>query len=317
MLAPSEELAVAQFDVPKYPVLLIVGCARSGTTLLLQWLASTRSFAYPTNLMSRFYNAPYIGALIQRMFADPELDFRGELNDLAHIQDQFTSQLGKTRGALAPHEFWYFWRRFFPYGEIQRLDDAALASVDHKRFVTELAAIEGVFDKPLAMKASIANWNILFLNEILPRVLFLHIHRDPMLNAQSLLESRKSFFGSIDDWYSFKPPEYKELRGSDPYTQVAGQVYFTNKGIREQLGRLNAERWLEVDYARFCSCPERLYQEIGTRLGWPARTRAYRGPASFEASIEVRLAADERKRIAAAQAGFAGDSPEPRTPTLW
>ncbi|GAH14530.1 unnamed protein product, partial [marine sediment metagenome] len=29
---------------------------------MMQWLASTEMFAYPSNLLSRFYGSPYIGA---------------------------------------------------------------------------------------------------------------------------------------------------------------------------------------------------------------------------------------------------------------
>ena len=37
------------------PIILILGCARSESTLLLQLLAESGAFAYPTNFLSRFY----------------------------------------------------------------------------------------------------------------------------------------------------------------------------------------------------------------------------------------------------------------------
>jgi len=312
LLAASETQALAQFTVPQRPVILIVGCARSGSTLLMQWLANLGCFAYPTNLLSRFYRAPYIGALIQQVLTDPELDFRDELYELHQPGASFSSVLGKTRGVLGSHEFWYFWRRFFPFGEIQYLDDESLAKVDSKTFLAELAAIESAFGKPLAMKGLIVNWNIQFINRTLPKVLFLHIRRTPVLNAQSLLESRKSFFCSIEHWYSFKPPEYESLKSMDPYAQVAGQVYFTNRAISQQLEKIDSTRHLTVEYAEFCRMPEDLFRRILDKLasqGWQPGTRAYVGPIAFEASSDLRLTIEECKQIAAAYAGFSGGEP--------
>lgn len=308
-LAPSETQALTQFTVPQHPIILILGCARSGSTLLMQWLANLGCFVYPTNLLSRFYRAPYIGALVQELLTNPELDFHDELHEFHQTGKTFSSALGKTKGVLAPHEFWYFWRRFFAFNEIQRLDDASLRAVDTKTLLAELAAIESVFDKPLAMKGMIVNWNIEFIDHILPKVLFVHIQRAPILNAQSLLESRRSFFGSLDFWYSFKPPEYEILKDLDPYAQVAGQVYFTNKAIANQLDKIDPAHHMTVDYAEFCHAPESLYQQLLDKLavqGWQPPILSYSGPAAFKTSSELRLTDEEYAQITNAYAGFLG-----------
>ncbi len=173
--------------------------------------------------------------------------------------------------------------------------------------------MESVFDKPLAMKGMIVNWNIHYVNRILPKVVFLHVCRTPLLNAQSLLESRVKFFGSIEQWYSFKPPEYHRLRNLDPFAQVAGQVYFTNKAISDQLGEIDPIRHLAIDYAEFCNAPEPLYYRLLEKLemqGWEPRIRTYTGPVAFETSGDLRLTVEESKRIAAAYEDFSiGEQP--------
>ena len=203
ILEPAEDRILENHHMPRYPVIFIVGCARAGSTLMMQWLASTGIFAYPTNLLSRFYAAPSIGSRIQQLLTDSTYRFRDEFDDCATAL-QFSSDLGKTKGTLAPNEFWYFWRRFFHYGEIQQLDEDELACVDGAKFLAELAALEAVFDKPFVLKALIINWNIPFIARIFDKVLFIHITRQPLHNAQSLLESREKYFGTIDEWYSFK-----------------------------------------------------------------------------------------------------------------
>jgi hypothetical protein len=298
ILEPAEERILARYGAPRYPVICIVGCARAGSTLMLQWFASMGKFAYPTNLLSRFYAAPAIGARIQQLLTDSRYRFRDEFDDCIKPV-QFSSDLGKTKGTLAPNEFWYFWRRFFPYGEIQQLDKDGLAGVDTAKFLAELAALEAVFDKPFVVKALIINWNIPFLARILEKSLFIHIVRQPIYNAQSLLESREQYFGTIDEWYSFKPPEFVKLKECGPYEQVAGQVYCTNDAIRKGLDQINADRWMKVSYEEFCQNPATVFSGIREKL---ARQDCmvdghYNGPEAFECKNQMRLSEEAVQQI--------------------
>src|SRR5690606_19861811 len=143
LLAPAENAAFAEPRLtPSKPIVFIVGAPRSGTTLMLQWLANSREFAYPSNLLSRFYGAPFIGARIQQLLTNPELDFRGELLDLHDQRPSWKSEIGKTSGVLEPHEFSYFWRRFFPIDQAQKLTPQALEESDPEGFVDGWARLE-------------------------------------------------------------------------------------------------------------------------------------------------------------------------------
>lgn len=273
---------ISQLTQPKLPAVFIVGNPRSGTTLLYQWLAATGLFAYPSNIMSRFYNAPYIGGLLHKIFVD--YDKQGEL--FGNRQFDFTSQLGKTKGAHSPHEFWYFWRRFFHFGKIQQLSKGELANVNHKLFLRELAAIESCFEKPLLLKALIMNWNIDYLNGLLPKSLFLFTQRNAIHNMASLYKARKMFFNDASKWYSFKPPEYEKLRAKNVYMQLAGQVYFTNEHIEKTLRSIKSGRSIIISYEKFCEAPEQQYNLILSQLrllGYDTN-QEYTGPSSFQPS---------------------------------
>ena len=290
ILESAENIAIEKYRMPQYPVLLIIGCGRSGTTLMLQWLAKTGKFSYPSNLLSRFYAAPFIGAKIQHLLTNPVFNFRDELIDLVS-EPNYKSDLGKTRGSLAPNEFWYFWRRFFPYEEIQFLKDDQLAAVDSKRFVSELAALEAAFEKPLALKAMIINFNIPFVSSILDKALFIHVVREPLYNAQSLLEARENFFGTTKRWYSFKPIQYNSLKFLEPCAQVAGQVYFTNQNIDRGMQQIPKTKSLTIHYEDFCNDPahvfdaiKRKFNEQGVVADWD-----YRGPSTFTNQNILRM----------------------------
>jgi hypothetical protein len=269
-----------------------MGCARSGTTLLLQWLASTGAFSYPSNLISRFYAAPYIGARIQQMLTDNRFDFGKEFGlTVSERRHNFSSSLGKTQGLLAPNEFWYFWRRFFPDADIQLFQESELSEVDSGSFVAEIAALESVGDKPVAMKGMFMNWNIPFLSKMFDKALFVHIRRDPYYNMQSLVTARQRFYGSEAHWYSFKPPEFADLQNRPLAEQIAGQLYYTNRAIETGMNQLPPERCLTLEYEKFCRQPAAIFNQLTAKLreqGFVI-SESYRGPENFRVDRTVRL----------------------------
>lgn len=290
LLAPVEDDVIQKYSTPQYPSVFLVGCARSGSTVLMQWLANTNEFTYPTNIISRFYRAPYIGAKIQQMLSDPKFRYRNEFADFGS-PISFNSELGKTSGVLSPNEFFYFWRRFFKFGEIQYLDEASLNQIDTIKFCAELAAIEAVFNKPLAMKGLIVNWNIPFIHKILPKAIFVYIKRNLTYNAQSLIEARESFLGDRTKWYSFKPIEYSKLEHLDPYKQVAGQVFYTNRSIEQGLSQIDDKNWMLIEYENFCESPNIIYQQLCQKLALHGYKLSpeYIGPEHFDSTNQVRL----------------------------
>lgn len=276
-----------------YPVILVMGALRSGTTLMTQWLANTGEFVCPSNLMSRFYKAPVIGAKIQRLLLDPVFNFRNELTDVFSQDIVYKSENGKTQGALSPNEFWYFWRRFFPYAEldVDYMPDSELEKVfDKETFVKELMGIAGVFHKPLVMKGMIANYNIGFLDNILDSVIFIHIKRESGSNIASALEARKRQLGDSKEWYSFRIPEMKQLMQlDDPAIQVAGQISCTNDAIEKALENVAEERKIEIQYEDFCKEPETYYHLLRAKLdrqGFPIAEK-YCGESGFRITRNV------------------------------
>lgn len=269
LLTCSERAALEHYSSGEedYPIVFVMGPLRSGTTLFMQWLASTSLIAYPSNLLSRFYAAPVIGAQIQMLLTDPRFNFRDEILDF-NSPISFESENGKTKGALAPNEFWYFWRRFLPFGELDWLaDDELFRVVDRKTLVAELTTLTRVFGKPFALKSMILNYNIPFLDAIFKKALFVQIKREPVDNVASILDARKRQLGSENEWYSFKIPEYLILKDLDPITQAAGQVQYINKAIAQGMATVDESRKMMVQYEDFCRNPSQVFDELIDKLG--------------------------------------------------
>ena len=263
------------------PMVFIVGCARSGSTLLLQWLASTGLFCYPTNIISRFYADPYVGGLVHRVLHD--LDDRGEVFPERREGSTFRSVLGRAKGAVEPHDFGYFWRHHFAFGatqaELQHRPDAA----GEQRLVEDLRGLRAVFGRPLVMKALQMDWHLDILARLFPEAVFLHTERDPHDNALSLLKARRDYFGDEQHWYSFKPAEHAGIKDLPPMEQCLAQVHLTNAAVRASLARCEGARILKAGYEELCRTPAMLFDRLIGELGMEA---PYQGPEHFPYSTD-------------------------------
>jgi len=285
-LACAEETILKESSTlgSDYPVIFIMGPLRSGTTLLTQWLASSNIIAYPSNLLSRFYGTPVIGAQIQLLLTDPRFNFRNEILDFNSIVS-FESENGKTRGALAPNEFWYFWRRFLPFHKLDWLPDEELFRVvDKEKLVSELTTLTRVFGKPFALKSMILNYNIPFLDAIFDKAFFIQMKRDPVTNVASILDARKRQLGNEKEWYSFKIPEYPQLKDLEPVTQSAGQLHYINTAVTKGMATVDESRKMVILYEDFCKNPCHIFDTLMMKLDISKANNSYCGPESFKQS---------------------------------
>ncbi|MEZ6015075.1 MAG: sulfotransferase [Planctomycetota bacterium] len=313
LLAPAEAAALAAAPRTSRPIVLVVGAPRSGATLIMQWLAASGLVAYPSNVLARFAHAPAIGARIQRLLLDPVYAHKDELGDLAPAPPGFTSELGRTSGALAPHEFTEFWRRFLPTREVEPLG-ARTSEVDLAGLRRALAALTSVFERPFAAKAPMLQFDLPHFTDALPEAIVLHVVRDGVANARSILEARKRLLGSYERWHGARPPEYWDLVALPPADQAAGQVHHTNRHIAAALASLPAARALRCEYEAFCAAPARLHAALLAALTATSKTLGqtfepgaaaeYQGPGSFTPSDRRQAKGAELEAVPAAWARF-------------
>lgn len=299
-----DQLALQGVTVPKQPCVLIVGAPRSGTTLLLQWLLATGKFGVPSNLMARFSAAPGLAARLQSVLFDVRLRYGSQLDDLAS-GNSFESALGKTRGVLAPNEFFFFWRRHLSRKEIAPLGDAAIADVNWARVRAELAAIESGLGRPVATKGMMLQYDIPSVASALPEAIFLHIKRDPFFNSQSLLAAREHFHGDRSVWYGTRASGCEKLDALSPEEQVVGQVYLDRRAIEAGISLLPHERTITLDYEHFCSETTALWSTLCERYNGLGDSLA---PASFGMTNKVRVdARTERALLGACGRAIRGE----------
>jgi hypothetical protein len=301
LLAPLEERAISLFREPRLPIVFIVGVPRSGSTLLSQVLARMGVFSYISNFVARFWMAPYVGMLIE-----DALGIRATGRSLS-----FDSAFGVTEGWVSPHEFGYFWSRWFHYGETHKLSAEDLAAIDDSTLRKELAALESVHDRPLLFKNTCCGLQAGFLATVLDKSIFVLCYRHPLYNMQSLLLARAEVVGDKRCWWSLRPKEYPELVSLSPYEQVAAQVYYTLKEIEGAASSLPAGRFVRVGYDDLCVHPRATVNKVveavrvlGVEVDWEVALI----PERFEPADVQRVSGEEfRKLQEAAEKYFVGD----------
>jgi hypothetical protein len=304
LLAPVQE----RIDVAartRWPAGAIVGCPRSGTTLLLQVLARSGGFAYPTNLLARFAAAPYVGALVQRLVGDPACDPRGEFAALRAAPD-FASDLGKTRGLLGANEFQHFFRVQIPHRFPRWLTEAERDRVDCDWLAKGLASLEAVLAKPVVTKAGLLQCNLAHFDARIPTLLWLRVRRRPADVMRSILAARESGPGGRATWWSIQPREHAWLAGMDVFHQVAGQVFCIEHALSRELAAVPAERQLSIEYDELCRAPRTVVMRVTAALARLGCRVAVTGevPESFAARTAAAVSAADGEALDAAYDDF-------------
>ena len=300
LLEPLEEELAVSHDCPTHPIVLVVGLPRAGTTLVSQLLAHWGGFGYVSNLMARFWNAPTVGALLQEQFLQP----------VSVSASSYSSEYGVTAGAAEPHEFGYFWDRWFDRAQgVHKFDEGALGSVDGKGLRRAIASMEAAFGRPLVFKNNTwCTFQIAFLADLLPTALFVICERSPLYIAQSILIARKKRLGSREHWWSVRPREYPMLRTRPWWIQIGGQVFHSIREIEEGAASLAAERIVRAPYQEVCRCP----RTVGRRVAAAVRARGgdvpLDGPTppSFRSTDERTVSLEEFTRLREGLEAFFG-----------
>lgn len=275
ILEPFEELEYADVD-EQFPTLQIIGAPRSGTTLLSQVLCSYLDIGYINNLSATFWKAPVFGIkLANKLIGNKPVC-------------SFDSDFGRTSGLYEPHEFGYFWFSMLGYEEALQKPPEHEQSIDWVRLRRVLTNMTKACDKPMMFKSFLLGWHISKMQEILPKTCFIRIRRDPLQNAASLLKLRKGLLGSVEEWASLKPAEYSWLKDEPYWKQVAGQIYYIEKSMTEQIELVGRRNVIDITYEEFCKNPYNLLVQTKEMLEQNgAKVDITSKPEPFETRLEA------------------------------
>jgi hypothetical protein len=288
LLKPVETMLEMEAVAPQRPIVFILGPPRSGSTLLSQVLAATGAFGVTSNFVARFWLAPALGIRLEQAMGEN----RGPA--------KFESERGRTTGPGEPHEFGYFWSRWFDLGqETHKLSAALLEKVDIAGLKAALGAMEAAAAKPLMVKNNTwftfqANW----LARQFPTGVFVACSRAPFFIAQSIYVQRVAL-GDAARWWSVRPPNFAGLRDLSPLEQVASQALEIQREMQKVLATVPVDRLIHADYEQLCSNPRSLVSDVFQackRLGG-IEGNLDAIPERFHNTDRVRMEPSEAERL--------------------
>ncbi|WP_138432121.1 sulfotransferase family protein [Fodinibius saliphilus] len=281
LLAPIETFMVSSVGKPQYPPIFILGLPRSGTTLLYQYMAHRLKVAYFMNGTDRLPHATALNTSI-----------RLALFGIYH--SDFSNSYGNIPGPNAPHEGGDFWAQFWGYRDYIAYKD--VSAKDEDIISGTIAKIEQLFKGVPFINKNVKNiLRIDAISKIFPQSNFIVIDRELKDAGVSLIRSRKQNMGDIAQWWSVRPPNWRELEGLAPAEQIARQLIGLREKLNKDLGRIQTQRKYRLSYKQFCSAPESEIAKIAAKFSLEKKDTL--GKESFPISVNEAQSAEEEDLI--------------------
>ncbi len=286
----GHELQCRTIKQSLFPNVYIFGTLRSGKALMHQVLNACLEVAWPTNLMARFWEAPVIGLRLSRI-----------LNLFDSAMD-FSSDCAVTKGVGGPHEFGYFWGKWFNNPEVRSRRGEALLDIDWEGLRNELWAMGNEVERPMIFQTFLPVLQRFDLfRAIQPNSLFIFLYRDLADVAVSILNVRKRRYGNPSMWWAVRPRNVEELLLLPPVDQISAQVRSIVDILAQARSEVPPENLLVTSYRRFCQNPMGLVEEVAERIGGLGHAVAVRKgmpPFSPVTHVENSLYAEFARKLA-------------------
>jgi hypothetical protein len=227
----------AEIEAPVF----LIGCGRSGTTLVYEILAEHPDLAWFSNYTERWPRVPQL-ALLSRV---------RELGALRGSESRFLP---------APREGHALWDRCSHAAATVR--NAPLTENDvvpeearcARRLV--LAHLRYHGKRRFINKNTRNARRVRYLNAIFPDALFIHVLRDPRATVASLLKVH--FWPSLPIWWAGdSTPAELTAKGRDPVAVAAEFWSREVEQVVEDSAGLSPDRYLEIRYESFVDDPAR------------------------------------------------------------
>jgi len=226
--------------------LFIVGCGRSGTTIVYELLCEHPDLAWFSNYAERWA-------------AFPQLEALTKLRDIGAIRRS------PSRFVPLPVEGHDLWDRCGPQDARHRNAPLTGADVDaeHAQRVRDFVAAHVRYHRGRRFlnKNTRNSRRVPYLDAIFPDALFLHVIRDPRAVVASLLAVH--WWPDLPLWWSEdRTPRTLAADGSKPEAVAAEHWVRSVERLLADARRLPPSRYLEIRYEAFTESPEAALSSI-------------------------------------------------------
>jgi len=249
-LADQDDLLTAEVIVPDQSLVVIFSLPRGASTLFQQLVISSSDIGYISNLVAKFWRAPYIAAQLDLDVRDPD------------YVSNFKSSYGNVVGAQEPHEWGWFWQHWLKLGEDETYcKDKNL--IDGHGLRQKLGALQSVWQRPLLIDSIFALANYAILADIMPNILAVNVKRDSYYVCNSHINARIQRYGDLQEYYGHRPINIDEILAiEDPIEQIVAQVKATETENKQTLDGIEVNHIFQVGYKELVHQPQRVMDDF-------------------------------------------------------
>lgn len=246
--------------------IFLIGCPRSGTTILHQFMRLHPSVAWITPGTNLFYPHMKMAQILDKFL------MRFKNNRFKRIiPPNIRRQLFPYSSLKIPYlpetsEGHLIWKKVIRKAKADGDSDYLTekgATHDASAFFRKIVIdhLEYMNGERFLSKNPADSLRIRFINKIFPDAFFIHILRDGRAVANSLLNERKSA-GNINKWWGAKPSNWRDLQKYEPILQVGLQWKSIVETIERDAKILHSKRYLVIKYEDFTEKPIPILKEI-------------------------------------------------------
>ena len=248
LLQSRDTKRMAESQQNAFPLILIVGPPRSGTTLIYQVLAYCLDVTYPSNFSALFPRSP--------------ITTNGVANKR---RPDFQSFYGQTSRMSGPNDAFHIWNRWL--GDDRYVTRTDLTDEQSEQMRQFFAAWTTKFGKPFLNKNNRNVGCVDYLAKQLPNTYVVAVLRDPACVARSLIHAREVVQGDRKVGWGLQCQEEHSHDESLGYVQdVCDQVTKNEADFTTRLQAIEPDRVIKFQYEAFCEDPSLCIDTIVDRV---------------------------------------------------
>jgi hypothetical protein len=228
-------------------MIILLGLPRSGSTLTYQVLIHSLRPHYLSNFGNLLFQLPLTSGLVSAYLC-------------RNHHSTFKSNQGMVDGLCGPAEGLAYWRYWYGFSldEREEFQSRPAAIRRRKRYLNRVLSILSSNNRPVVTGYLGHTLAASKVRQEFPEAVIVRLHRDPLSNAISLLQSRRA---QSTSWFSLYPKECLSSTGRGEYDEVASQVYWLNRRLDKELSDSNV---FHCHYEELCKNPSRIVEDLVT-----------------------------------------------------
>lgn len=244
----------------RFPVVFIVGAPRSGSTIMYQVMTRYLDVSYIDNFVNLARECTITGfTLSRKLFGQPHHSLESRYGDTSH------------QGLHAPNEG-LFWYRWLPIDK-HHVSSSDLDERQTDEMRSTFRTVLNKFSRPFVVKNLTFSMRLGLIHDMFPDAKLIHVTRNPVFMAQSILLARKKLGIPEGEIWSTKPGNEDELVQADENEMVVRQIYEIEKEIHRRKALFLPGRYLNIRYEDFLKNPWETNNVIATYIKCEVRKR--------------------------------------------